>query len=126
MEGAADAKAFHMYGRTYCIVAAPNDAGAQAVVVAPPLPPYLDVSLNVTGHERISHGSRDFARIAVQMTNRGDAIPYNGDRDDTVRPGGLHMSPNALGTPHPHAAPSRGSARAVARGPTANTPRATT
>ena len=111
MEGAADAKAFHMYGRTYCIVAAPNDAGAQAMVVAPPLQPHPDASANATGYGRVSRGSRDFARIAVHVTNRGDAIPYNGDRDDTVRPGGLHMSPNALGTPHPHAAPSRGSAR---------------
>ena len=109
--GAADVKVFHMGGRTYGMVAALNDAGVQIMDVTPPLPLRLDVSANATGHERISRGSHDFVQITVQITNRGDAIPYNDDQDGAALPGELHVSLNALGASHPHAAPSRGSAR---------------
>ena len=109
MGGAADAKAFHMYGRAYGMAAAPNAGGAQAMDAAPPLPPHPDASANAATRERVSRGGGGSARIAVHVTNRGDAIPHNGDRDDTVRPGGPRVSPNALGASH--AAPSRAPAR---------------
>ena len=109
--GAADVKAFHMGGRTYGMVAALNDAGVQIMDVTPPLPLRLDVSANVTGHERISRGSHDFVQITVQITNRGDATLHNDDQDGAALPGELRVSLNAIGTSHPHAAPSRGSAR---------------
>ncbi len=109
--GAADVKVFHMGGRTYGMVAALNDAGVQIMDVTPPLPLRLDVSVNVTGHERISHGSHDFVRITVDVTNRGPTTLYNDDQDGAVLPGELHVSLNALGVSHPHAAPSCDSAR---------------
>lgn len=108
MGGAADVKVFHMYGRTYGMAAALNDAGVQIMDVTPPLPLRLDVSVNVTGHERISRGGHDFVQITVHITNRGPTTLYNDDQDGAALPGGPRVSLNALGASHPHAAPSCG------------------
>ena len=77
------------------MAAAPNGGGAQVVDTAPPLPPHPDASANAAARERASRGGRGFARIAAYMTNHGDAILYNDDRDDTARPGEPYVSPNA-------------------------------
>ena len=105
LKRASDVEVFGMDGRTYAIVAARDDKGVQIMDVTPPLPHYLDVSVEVTGHERLSSGDGDFVQIAVQITNHGSATLYNGNQNGTLSSGGLRVSLNALVESHTHTAP---------------------
>ena len=105
LKRASDVEVFGMDGRTYAIVAARDDKGVQIMDVTPPLPHYLDVSVEVTGHERLSSGDGDFVQIAVQVTNHGSATLYNDNQNGTLSSGGLRVSLNALVESHTHTAP---------------------
>ena len=96
LKEAFDVEVFGMYGRTYAAVAAWEDDGVQIIDVTPSIPHRLDASVEVTGHERISHGDNDFVQVTAEITNYGPATLINDNRDHTILPGELHVSLNAL------------------------------
>ncbi len=96
LKGAYDVGVFGAYGRTYAAVAAMDDNGVQIIDVTPPVPHRLDASVEVTGHERASHGGNDFVQVTAEITNYGPATLINDNRDHAILPGELHVSLNAL------------------------------
>ncbi len=98
---ANDVEVHDIGGRTYGIVTAMHDGGVQIMDITPPLPRYLDVSVQVTGHERPFDDNDRFVQISVAITNHGSTTLSNYNQNGTAQPGELHVSLNALRASYP-------------------------
>ncbi|MCE2509241.1 MAG: hypothetical protein J4G04_08130 [Nitrosopumilaceae archaeon] len=101
--GATNVAVFEGGGRTYAIVAAGSgEDGVQIMDVTPPNPDHLDVAIDITGYERVSHSGNDFVQFTISITNHEFTTLTNDNRDGTARSGEINVSLNALSETHPH------------------------